>query len=849
MNYFSLEKSCTFTINYLSLLYIALVRVYAHARAITSQHTTTQEYNKQKIQTILTFYTMKKLLLFLMATMLLGVSCQQNEFSELNMKNGTSVTLKIDVPELTDTRSGETDMNSGLGAIDNFTADEWAKYDVRYIMEIYDATDGYVNLNEPIKKRDVKTLDEYAETMFDVRLVPQRTYRFVIWADFVEQGSKEDLSYNTSDLNNITRKEVVAMDECQDAYFICKDLFVGNEGISESLTLKRPFGKIRVITTDHNEVNIGSEPEKVEVKFYNHTLYTSLNAVTGQATGETVNEYTYTLTKESTPYTQGYDASIQNLTLFSDYILAGDFEEEGAQEVNFTVKVWGKDGREIKTNDFSTQIPLGRNHLTTIVGNLLTLQNNINIVIDDKFDGEYIRNTEVSDTTITNWAYGKLNANNNYEFELSDNQNTFSVIVAKSAIEAGKLKTGEYAFVANEALLQDNTFTINNLMVATRSSVEAIIKQGSMSIAEGENGGAVATLDLYYATSAEDTEYDYIRLCFASNESIAVKERIATPNVESKVEGNVVTLWWTAVENAASYSVANGEQEPVTIETTSYVFTGEYDTEYSFSVMALANDTTKYYESEAKVVVVTTEAEPVADDVILYFSAPHWEVDGARFAIYYWNDSTQNWADLHLAEGESAIYTTTIPGGYSNVIFCRMNPAGDNNWDNKWNQTTDLTIPTNGNNLFTVNNNAWDSATGTWSLYTKSEKVEITSTLTFDDKAKRTAFSSSSQTWEENGITFVNDKSQSTSAVADYAKPARCYASSKITVSTEGEISKIVFDCNSASYATALKNSIGSSATVSSDKVTVVLSGQESFVINKLTAQVRLDAVTVTYMK
>lgn len=792
---------------------------------------------------------MKKLLLFLMATMLLGVSCQQNEFSELNMKNGTSVTLKIDVPELTDTRSGETDMNSGLGAIDNFTADEWAKYDVRYIMEIYDATDGYVNLNEPIKKRDVKTLDEYAETMFDVRLVPQRTYRFVIWADFVEQGSKEDLSYNTSDLNNITRKEVVAMDECQDAYFICKDLFVGNEGISESLTLKRPFGKIRVITTDHNEVNIGSEPEKVEVKFYNHTLYTSLNAVTGQATGETVNEYTYTLTKESTPYTQGYDASIQNLTLFSDYILAGDFEEEGAQEVNFTVKVWGKDGREIKTNDFSTQIPLGRNHLTTIVGNLLTLQNNINIVIDDKFDGEYIRNTEVSDTTITNWAYGKLNANNNYEFELSDNQNTFSVIVAKSAIEAGKLKTGEYAFVANEALLQDNTFTINNLMVATRSSVEAIIKQGSMSIAEGENGGAVATLDLYYATSVEDTEYDYIHLCFTSNESIAVKERIATPNVESKVEGNVVTLWWTAVENAASYSVANGEQEPVIIETTSYVFTGEYDTEYTFSVMALANDTTKYYESEAKVVVVTTEAEPVADDVILYFSAPHWEVDGARFAIYYWNDSTQNWADLHLAEGESAIYTTTIPGGYSNVIFCRMNPAGDNNWNNKWNQTTDLTIPTNGNNLFTVNNNAWDSATGTWSLYTKSEKVEITSTLTFDDKAKRTAFSSSSQTWEENGITFVNDKSQSTTAVADYAKPARCYANSKITVSTEGEISEIVFDCNSTSYATTLKNSIGSSATVSSDKVTVVLSGQESFVINKLTAQVRLDAVTVTYTK
>ena len=122
-------------------------------------------------------------------------------------------------------------------------------------------------------------------------------------------------------------------------------------------------------------------------------------------------------------------------------------------------------------------------------------------------------------------------------------------------------------------------------------------------------------------------------------------------------------------------------------------------------------------------------------------------------------------------------------------------------------------------------------------------------TLSFADKAQRTSYSTSQQVWEQNGITFTNDKASSTTNVADYAKPARLYASSSVTIEcSSGNITQIVFDCNSSSYATALKNSIGSSATASSDKVTIVLDGSTTtFTIAKLTAQVRLDALTVTY--
>lgn len=130
---------------------------------------------------------------------------------------------------------------------------------------------------------------------------------------------------------------------------------------------------------------------------------------------------------------------------------------------------------------------------------------------------------------------------------------------------------------------------------------------------------------------------------------------------------------------------------------------------------------------------------------------------------------------------------------------------------------------------------------------------EQTATLSFANQAQRTTFNSNQQIWEQNGVTFTNDKASSTSNVANYVNPARLYASSKVTVEHESnQITKILFDCNSNSYATALKNSIGTDSgattTVSSDKVTVAFSeAKESFVIAKLTAQVRIDSLTVTY--
>lgn len=125
-----------------------------------------------------------------------------------------------------------------------------------------------------------------------------------------------------------------------------------------------------------------------------------------------------------------------------------------------------------------------------------------------------------------------------------------------------------------------------------------------------------------------------------------------------------------------------------------------------------------------------------------------------------------------------------------------------------------------------------------------------TATLSFADKTQRTSYTTTQQVWKQNGITFTNNKSASTNNIGDYADPVRCYASSSITVEMDSNMSEIEFECASSSHATALKNSIGSTATVTvnGSVVTVTLDpSSKSFDVAKLTAQVQLESITVTY--
>ena len=112
------------------------------------------------------------------------------------------------------------------------------------------------------------------------------------------------------------------------------------------------------------------------------------------------------------------------------------------------------------------------------------------------------------------------------------------------------------------------------------------------------------------------------------------------------------------------------------------------------------------------------EAEPTQELVLYLKPNSNWLEANARFAAYFFNNSagTNTWVGMTDANGDG-YYECVVPDGYPNVIFCRMNPSTtENNWNNKWGQTGDLTVPTDGTtNLCTITDGSWDASS--WSTY------------------------------------------------------------------------------------------------------------------------------------
>lgn len=125
----------------------------------------------------------------------------------------------------------------------------------------------------------------------------------------------------------------------------------------------------------------------------------------------------------------------------------------------------------------------------------------------------------------------------------------------------------------------------------------------------------------------------------------------------------------------------------------------------------------------------------------------------------------------------------------------------------------------------------------------------LAASISFADKANRVSQDVNSQVWEQNGITFTNNKGSSTSNVADYANPVRCYKSSDIQVEYTG-IVKLVFHCNSTSNLVSCNNiSGGGVLTTEGTIVTITFETPVDIVtLTTLGVQARIDSIDVYTM-
>ena len=368
---------------------------------------------------------------FALATLVLGmVSCQQDVDTIAPVGGEVDFQISVAAPELAGTRAGENGeadtqnaMDSAFGAIDYLqgaaTGDyrqDWGDVDLRYTLEVYDVADNYAGA-VPVKDRQVIIKDSYEPVVFDLRLVPNRDYHFVVFADFVAQDeykkdataqlSVEGIRHDIGDtLADITLKNEAINDEVADSYFATKDIKVTNSA-AQDIVLKRPYGKVRVIATDLAELNLNVHPFTVEME-YEAANRNKFNAVTGE-----LNEGTYAVKAFKSGYVAkvrdnmgshfynvGYDAETApavngtvrhtHMTLFTDYILA---LPEGQTPIHFTMVVKDEAGVVIKETAFTTDIPVERNKLTTVIGNVLTTATEIEVRIDDNFAGEYVQSS------------------------------------------------------------------------------------------------------------------------------------------------------------------------------------------------------------------------------------------------------------------------------------------------------------------------------------------------------------------------------------------------------------------------------------------------------------------------
>lgn len=92
-----------------------------------------------------------------------------------------------------------------------------------------------------------------------------------------------------------------------------------------------------------------------------------------------------------------------------------------------------------------------------------------------------------------------------------------------------------------------------------------------------------------------------------------------------------------------------------------------------------------------------------------------WNQSGAVFFTHSWGSGSDS--DIKMTHVTGDIYSSEIPDGDNSIIFVRMpNGSSSLNWDDKWNGTGDLTIPS-GKNCYTITD--WDpSSNDHWSSYT-----------------------------------------------------------------------------------------------------------------------------------
>ena len=334
------------------------------------------------------------------AAVLLLASCQRDELQGGSI-SGEERVVTVTAVMPSDPVEVRSNDDPGDGTLAN-----------RCLMQVYVVDDSQppVEYGEP----QTAAVSNLSAT-FETRLMSGHDYRLVFWADCAtapaaEGGEFDDKYYYTEQFPKVSliTTEFHGNQDELDAFFgeasvTAEQLASGPVSVSADLT--RPFGQLNIYSTDYADIPVENmKPAAVEIEFTN--VYTSIDLMTGELSDPAT---TLTYSAAVAPH----DAATGHLTF--DYLLATDEEDAIA---DFTMNFYTTaDGSTSAADPYTfSSIPVRRNYITNVRGNLLTDRTEIEVDIVPGFDGEYneiIPETEVSDaqtllTVLEEGGYARL---------------------------------------------------------------------------------------------------------------------------------------------------------------------------------------------------------------------------------------------------------------------------------------------------------------------------------------------------------------------------------------------------------------------------------------------------------
>ena len=381
---------------------------------------------------------MRKYLFPALAMGLVLTSCQSDEPFAPGMGEEVQASFTISVPDAMGTRAGE--VNSANGGFSNGAGQ--LSYTV-------------VLLNDANKVMYSETCQSDVNTAtFHPTVVQGYTYKVVAYATFgnavAPSAINEAFDGNDALASIATLKGI--SDESEDAYYCFNTEVMG--GAEMSATLRRPFGKLRLVATDYDKLQaLGADVASVKVTYgENVVMETHFNAMAEVFSGQATS-------KEFEANKATYAEVANELTVFTDYLPAS---KTGETMYPFTIVTTYTNG-ETYTRTFAQDIPVKRNYLTTLRGDFFTTEAVLTLTVDEMFAGEEnINFVSVSTATQLQDAINNATPGETTEIVLNNDIDLTQPIVFGAPVNPAPAQTRSEEVTVGNFILNLNGKTIEN---------------------------------------------------------------------------------------------------------------------------------------------------------------------------------------------------------------------------------------------------------------------------------------------------------------------------------------------------------------------------------------------------